>query len=172
MILFFSDLHGVSGAASALSRIIHRRAPERIVFLGDALTPYESRDAEVLFREISPRLLAVRGNCDVPETLEAAGICGAEDYLVTELEGASFFLTHGDRWNRYHLPPAGMGEILIHGHTHIPAAERIPEGMVIFNPGSAGSPRGGFPHSYGILENRTLTALALADDRVLAQVEF
>ena len=46
------------------------------------------------------------------------------------------------------------GDILIHGHTHLPVAEPFRE-YVLLNPGSVSLPKGGNPNSYGMLEGQT-----------------
>lgn len=44
------------------------------------------------------------------------------------------------------------GDILLHGHTHIPAWEPFGDGNLYLNPGSVSIPKEGSEHSYMILK--------------------
>ena len=50
-------------------------------------------------------------------------------------------------------PPLAPGDILLHGHTHIPAWEPFGQGSLYLNPGSVSLPKEGSAHSYMTLEN-------------------
>jgi hypothetical protein len=54
------------------------------------------------------------------------------------------------------MPPMKAGDILLHGHTHIPACEAIGECMYL-NPGSVSIPKDGTPRSYMMLEGTEFT---------------
>ena len=45
-------------------------------------------------------------------------------------------------------------DVLMHGHTHVPACEEIGDGKYYMNPGSVSIPKGGSDHSYIMYENR------------------
>ena len=49
------------------------------------------------------------------------------------------------------------GDILLHGHTHIPAWEPFGEGNLYLNPGSVSIPKNGSARSYMTLEDTTFT---------------
>ena len=49
----------------------------------------------------------------------------------------------------------GPGDILLHGHTHIPAWTEFGEGNLYLNPGSVSIPKEGSAHSYMTLEEET-----------------
>ena len=51
------------------------------------------------------------------------------------------------------IPPLAPGDILLHGHTHIPAWEPFGQGSLYLNPGSVSLPKEGSAHSYMTLEN-------------------
>ena len=51
------------------------------------------------------------------------------------------------------LPPLAEGDILLHGHTHVPAWTEFGQRNVCLNPGSLSIPKENSPHSYMILEN-------------------
>ena len=50
------------------------------------------------------------------------------------------------------LPPLHRGDILLHGHTHVPACEGT-EGILYLNPGSVSIPKNNSWHGYMTLEN-------------------
>ena len=71
------------------------------------------------------------------------------------------FATHGHVYDPHHLPPLKDGDILLNGHTHIPACEEILDmngGTYRYlNPGSVSIPKENSAHSYMIFEDRTFT---------------
>lgn len=71
-----------------------------------------------------------------------------------ELGGKMIYLTHG----HHGAPPLQEGDILVSGHTHIPVATKQ-EGIFLVNPGSVAIPKGGFPPSYCLYEERTFTIM-------------
>lgn len=72
-----------------------------------------------------------------------------DDYRVLEADGHKFFLTHGHLYNAWSLPPAGTGDILCHGHTHVAEDRMLECGMRLFNPGSVSLPKGGQQRQFG-----------------------
>ena len=64
------------------------------------------------------------------------------------------YATHGHVYNTAHLPPLQPGDILLHGHTHVPAWQAFGEGNLYLNPGSVSLPKENSPHSYLTLEGR------------------
>ena len=62
------------------------------------------------------------------------------------------YATHGHVYNTAHLPPLQPGDILLHGHTHVPAWQAFGEGNLYLNPGSVSLPKENSPHSYLTLE--------------------
>ena len=57
-------------------------------------------------------------------------------------------------YNSKNLPPFHKGDILLHGHTHIPACEEYDD-YIYINPGSVSIPKENSQHSYIIFENGT-----------------
>jgi putative phosphoesterase len=94
-------------------------------------------------RKIAP-VFAVRGNNDRGEW--AKGIPGTD---VVEVDGFSFYLLHDV--NELDLDPRAAGfRAVIAGHSHRPRIEEK-EGVLYFNPGSAGPRRFKLPVSVGRL---------------------
>ena len=78
------------------------------------------------------------------------------DYCLLEQKGHVIFATHGHHYNLETPPlppPLQPGDILLHGHTHIPAWEVFGTDNLYLNPGSVSLPKAGTPHSYMTLEN-------------------
>ena len=62
------------------------------------------------------------------------------------------FATHGHVHNTANPPMLKEGDILLHGHTHVPVAIGF-DGKTYINPGSVSIPKENSPHSYMILED-------------------
>ena len=62
------------------------------------------------------------------------------------------YATHGHVFNETHLPPLCDGDILLHGHTHIPVCRTHTEDgaprYTYLNPGSVSIPKEGSVHGY------------------------
>ena len=76
------------------------------------------------------------------------------------------FVTHGHIWNEAHLPPLEAGDVLIHGHTHVRAAQKK-ETYYFLNPGSVSIPKGDGVRGYMVYEDGVFTLKNL-DGGVLA----
>lgn len=74
------------------------------------------------------------------------------------------YATHGHRFNIDHQLPLSYGDILLQGHTHIPAWEPFGSGNICLNPGSVSIPKAGSRHSYMILDGRRASWKDLAGD--------
>ena len=76
------------------------------------------------------------------------------DYALLAMGKHLIFATHGHVYNKDHLPPLHKGDILLHGHTHIPVCEEAGE-IRILNPGSLSIPKEQSPHSYMTFDGET-----------------
>ncbi len=134
---------------------------DRILFAGDAERAELLTDLEA----IAP-VAAVWGNVDGPEVRAAA-----REELQVKLGGLRFAVAHGHRVApRFELLLARFPDahVVVHGHSHLPAARRI-GGRWLVNPGSARLPRGGWPPSVARVEVRRadvrVVHLSLTDGR-------
>lgn len=135
MIGVISDTHGLlrPGALEAL------RGSKLIIHAGDVGAP-EILD---LLREIAP-VTAVRGNID-----KAPWARKLPETEVVEVAGISLYVLHD--LAKLDLNPAAAGfRVVIYGHSHVPKQEKH-EGVLYFNPGSAGPRRFKLPISLGRL---------------------
>jgi uncharacterized protein len=115
------------------------RGVEHIIHAGDIGWPAIIED----LRKIAP-VTAIRGNVDAGDW--------ARNYPETaavELGGLVFYVVHDVK--NLDLDPAAAGlSAIISGHTHI-ASQHIRDGVLYFNPGSAGPRRFHLPATIGIL---------------------
>ena len=79
------------------------------------------------------------------------------DYGFLYEKGRMIFLTHGHVFNEKNLPMLGKGDILLHGHTHVPVC-REDEDYIYMNPGSVSIPKENSAHSYMTYEDSTTPA--------------
>lgn len=130
-----SDTHGLlrPEAVEAL------RGSERIIHAGDV------GDPEILeqLAEIAP-VTAVRGNID-----NGAWARKLPQTDVVDFDGVSIYVLHNLEGLDLKPEAAGFGAV-IYGHSHIPGQE-MRNGVLYFNPGSAGPRRFKLPISVGTL---------------------
>ena len=92
------------------------------------------------------------------------------DYGLFVIEGRTFYATHGNVFHQDHLPPMKQGDILIHGHTHLLAADTVHTDrcgtITVLNPGSVSIPKGGNPNTLAMLEDGVFTIQTLERDVV------
>ncbi|TQI81421.1 hypothetical protein FHU10_3658 [Serratia fonticola] len=177
-LMFASDLHGSLSATDRVLELFEQRQADWLILLGDLLNhgprnalPERYQPAQVaeqlnLYRD---KIIAVRGNCDseVDQMLLSFPIMAPFQQVL--LPKRRLFLTHGHLYHPDTLPPLAAGDVLVYGHTHLPQAERQGD-IYCFNPGSASIPKGGFPASYGILENGILSVVDLHSGKAVAEV--
>lgn len=160
MKLFFaSDLHGSLPATEKTIEKFVKSDADQLLLLGDILNHgprnpipegYQPAKVAELLNQYSNKIMAVRGNCDseVDQMLLAFPMMESNAWVLVE-NGRRIFLTHGHKYNKDNVPPLANGDIIAHGHSHLPCAERIND-LIFFNPGSATFPKGGFVPSYGL----------------------
>jgi uncharacterized protein len=130
-----SDTHGLlrPEAVAAL------RGVEHILHAGDV------GDRAILdaLREIAP-VTAIRGNVDV------SGACAALPATdVVELGGRLFYLVHSVHDLDINPVAAGVA-MVVSGHSH-KASVQVRDGVIYFNPGSAGPRRFSLPVTVGFV---------------------
>ena len=68
------------------------------------------------------------------------------------LSDCVIYATHGHKFSPDNPPPLNDGDILLNGHTHIPADADMGKFRYL-NPGSVSIPKNGSPNGYMTLEN-------------------
>ena len=97
-------------------------------------------------------VFGVRGNCDAEIDQMVLRFPIMAEYCLLFSGGRTVFVTHGHLWNRDGMPPLRPGDVLLHGHTHVPCWEETEEGVFILNPGSVSIPKDGSVHGYMLLD--------------------
>ena len=157
-----SDLHGSAFWCRRLLEAFDREGAQRLLLLGDLLyhgprnalpEDYAPMEVAALLNERAGQICAVRGNCDAEIDQAVLRFPIMADYCLLPLEERTVFVTHGHLYHKDALPPLQPGDILLHGHTHVPAREELEEGILYLNPGSVSIPKEDSWHGYMLLED-------------------
>ena len=161
-LMIASDLHGSDYWCARMLEAFETEQPERLMFLGDILyhgprndLPREYAPKQVIAKltPLKDRILCVRGNCDTEVDQMVLTFPILADYSIFPAGSRLIYATHGHVYNTAHLPPLCPGDILLHGHTHVPAWEPFGENNLYLNPGSVSIPKNGSAHGYMTLED-------------------
>lgn len=165
-LMIASDIHGSSFYCKEMLDAFDREQADKLLLLGDILyhgprndlpKDYAPKTVISLLNERKEKLLCVRGNCDTEVDQMVLQFPIMADYAIFYAGNRMIYATHGHNFNRESLPPMQSGDILLHGHTHIPAWESFGVRNLYLNPGSVSIPKEGSAHGYMILsENEVL----------------
>ena len=164
-LMIASDLHGSYKAAKELKAIFEKSGADKLILLGDLLyhgprndfpVEYSPKEVTALLNEMKEDLLCVHGNCDADVDQMVLNFPITVQNMLLYLDGKRVFVAHGDIFNTENPPALSKGDILLHGHTHLPVIEDTGE-FYYLNPGSAALPKGGNPPSYMIYEDGVYT---------------
>ena len=160
-----SDLHGSAYYCRKMLEAFEREGADRLFLLGDLLYhgPRNDLPREYAPKEIIPllngkkeKLFCVRGNCDAEVDQMVLEFPVLADYAVLPVGQRLIYATHGHIYHVKNLPPLAPGDVLLHGHTHVPAWTEFRQGNLYLNPGSVSIPKENSPHSYMTLEENTM----------------
>ena len=158
-----SDLHGSAEYTAKFLEAVESEKADRILLLGDILYHgprnalpelYGPMQVYEMLNKYKDKILCVRGNCDAEVDQCVLEFPIMAEYMQIVDSGKMIFATHGDHYNTGHLPPLSGIDVLLHGHTHIPACEDH-NGYIYCNPGSVSIPKDGPVHSYAVYEDGT-----------------
>lgn len=160
-----SDIHGSAYYCREMLRQFEAEHADRLILLGDILyhgprndlpRDYAPKEVIAMLSPLAKTILCVRGNCDTEVDQMVLPFPILADYALLESEGHMIFLTHGHHFHAEALPPLCPGDVLLHGHTHVPLCT-AKDGITVLNPGSVSIPKEGSPHSFMTLENGAFT---------------
>lgn len=160
-----SDIHGSAYYCRELLAAFEREGAQKLMLLGDVLyhgprndlpRDYAPKQVIEMLNAIKEKLLCVRGNCDTEVDQMVLNFPVLADYAVLAVGERMIYATHGHVYNEQKLPPLQKGDVLLHGHTHVPKCTEH-EDYLYINPGSVSIPKENSPHGYLILEGACLT---------------
>jgi len=163
-LMIASDLHGSAYYTKQLVEAYERERADRLLLLGDILyhgprnplpEGYNPKEVAQMLNDMKQELLCVRGNCDSDVDQMVLEFPIMAEYCLIEAEGATIFATHGHVFNEQSLPMLKKGDILLHGHTHVPVCRKH-EGYTYVNPGSVSLPKENSEHGYMTVEQGEL----------------
>lgn len=159
--LIASDIHGSEVYCKKLVETYKNENADRLVLLGDILyhgprndlpEGYAPKKVIEILNAMKDEILCVRGNCDTEVDQMVLSFPILADYAILTAGKRLVYATHGHNFNENNLPPLQNGDILLHGHTHVPKCTQH-ESYVYLNPGSVSIPKEDSWHGYMTLED-------------------
>lgn len=181
-LMIASDIHGCAPACKALLDRFKESESERLILLGDLLyhgprndlpAGYDPKAVISMLSKYADRLFCVRGNCDTEVDQMVLPFPIMAETALLFVDGHTWLACHGHRSGANpsagDLPKLPAGSVVISGHTHIPALEKNPNGVLLLNPGSPSIPKGGFPASYALYEDGRFSVVGLDGTVILEE---
>lgn len=176
-LMIASDLHGSAYYTLLLLTAMDREQPDRLLLLGDLLyhgprndlpREYAPKQVIQLLNARKSQLLCVRGNCEAEVDQMVLEFPVLSEFGVVFADGLTLYMLHGHKNLDIPVLP---GDILLCGHTHVPAVRKDGEHYYV-NPGSVSIPKEGSCHGYMMLENRQLRHVSLEGENTLPDFTF
>jgi len=164
-LMIASDIHGSAYYCRAMLDAFQRESADRLLLLGDLLyhgprndlpREYNPKAVIPMLNEHAQQILCVRGNCDSDVDQMVLDFPIMAEYCILYAGKRMIFATHGHVFHQDNLPKLHAGDILLHGHTHVPACTELSQCLYL-NPGSVSIPKNDSDHSYMILEDDCVT---------------
>ena len=159
-----SDLHGSAYYCRRMLEAYDREEAQRLLLLGDILyhgprndlpKEYDPKETLRMLNARKADIYSVCGNCDAQVDQMVLQFPILAEYMLIPMMSDDgppvIFATHGHVYNESNLPPLHRGDILLHGHTHVPVCDERGD-YIYMNPGSISIPKEDSWHGYMILE--------------------
>lgn len=166
-LLIASDIHGdIESLNILIYTAFLKEKCDKLILLGDLIyhgprndlpQAYDPKAVIGKLNENADKILSVRGNCDTEVDQMVLDFPILADYICLYIDGLTVYATHGHKYNVNSPLPFRKGDVLIHGHTHIPACIEFGNQNYYLNPGSITIPKGDFPKTYMIYEKKCFT---------------
>ncbi len=156
-----SDIHGSVYHCKKLLERFEEEKADRLLLLGDLLyhgprnnlpEGYDPKEVIELLNAYKDRIICVRGNCDAEVDQMVLDFPIMAESCMIPIGKHLVMATHGHIYNLKNKPKLQKGDILLHGHTHVPANIETDTFRYI-NPGSVSLPKEDSAPSYMTLEN-------------------
>ena len=161
-LLIASDIHGSAFWCGKLLELARQEQPDKLILLGDVLyhgprndlpDQYAPKQVIPMLSQWKEKILCVRGNCEAEVDQMVLSFPVLADYAWLDVNGIRIFATHGHHHGETNPPPMKKGDVLLCGHTHVPAWKDM-GGFYYLNPGSVSIPKENSAHGYMILDGR------------------
>ena len=159
-LMIASDIHGSAYYYKKMLEAYQKEQADKLLLLGDILyhgprndlpKDYNPKEVIAMLNPLKQELLCVRGNCDTEVDQMVLEFPILADYCFLELDGQTIFATHGHHFNPQNPPMLKDGDILLNGHTHIPANQNM-DNYIYMNPGSVSIPKENSAQGYMIYD--------------------
>lgn len=172
-IMVASDIHGSAYYCREMLNAFERENTDKLLLLGDVLyhgprnhlpKEYDPKQVIVMLNNIKEKILCVRGNCDTEVDQMVLEFPILADYCIFYIGNKMIYATHGHNYNMDKMPPLQKGDILLHGHTHVPAWTVFGNDNLYLNPGSTSIPKENSEHGYMIIDDKQIMWKNLAGE--------
>ena len=160
-LMIASDIHGSAYYCKKMIDAYKNENAGKLLLLGDILyhgprndlpKEYAPKKVISMLNELKDNILCIRGNCEAEVDQMVLEFPCLADYAIIFAENQTIYATHGHVYNEDNLPPLSKGDILLHGHTHVPKCEKH-EDYICMNPGSVSIPKEDSHHGSMIFED-------------------
>lgn len=160
-----SDIHGSAYYCEKMLEAYKNEKADKLILLGDILyhgprndlpEGYAPKKVIEMLNPLKDEIVCVRGNCDAEVDQMVLDFPIMADYALLPVGDKTVFITHGHKFNKGNLPSLKKGDILLHGHTHVPVCEEY-KNFTYINPGSVSIPKENSGHGYMVLDGNEFT---------------
>ena len=171
-LMIASDIHGSAFYCKQLMDAYKQENPDKLLLLGDLLyhgprndlpKDYAPKQVIKMLNAISDQLICVRGNCEAEVDQMVLNFPVLSESCILYIDGQTIYATHGHINSPANPPKLHKGDVLLTGHTHIPAWKEY-DNFLYLNPGSVSIPKEGSEHGYMIYEDKTFLWKTLKGD--------
>lgn len=155
-----SDIHGSAYYCEKLITAYKNEKADRLLLLGDILyhgprnelpRDYAPKRVAAMLNEYADSIFCVKGNCEAEVDSLMLDFSVEAEYCLIPTAGRLIFASHGHHFGENNPPKHSKGDIILTGHTHIPACVEH-ETYLYVNPGSVSIPKNGSAHGYMIFD--------------------
>ena len=159
-----SDIHGSALFCQQMIQAYRRERADRLLLLGDLRyhgprndlpEQYNPKTVIALLNPLAADILCVRGNCDAEVDQMVLDFPIQADCCILSAGRRMIFATHGHLYNPDQPPALHPGDVLLTGHTHVPACQAR-AGYTYCNPGSVSLPKSDSAAGYMTLQDQRL----------------
>ncbi|MDO4460085.1 MAG: phosphodiesterase [Clostridia bacterium] len=166
-IMVVSDIHGSAYYCRQMLEAFEKENPNKLLCLGDILyhgprndlpEGYAPKEVIAMLNDekVKSKIACVRGNCDTEVDQMVLDFPILADYCILFAGDRQIYATHGHVYGENNPPKLSGNDILLNGHTHVPACNQH-DGYLYINPGSVSIPKENSHHGYMIIDDSEIT---------------